>query len=171
MRAFKALRDQHGLIEHAYIEKNPDKMYKSSSSVRSPPDIIINADGFNALIECKTRQGPSIAFNRLSAGQHDYLEEYSRIPGPYYGVVAVMFYDKSPKNRSMNYRIYYIDIQAWRLLERDSPRKSLNEKILQDCINKKRYQKGLGISFVQGKNSLGLNFPEHILEVIKNARN
>lgn len=98
-------------------------------SASSPPDLIVNTPRFDALIECKTRKGISIPFNRVSNNQLNYLSMYDGISDNHHGFVAVAFYN-GMRGKKMKKNCILVPINYWVNAEARGPRKSVREEQL-----------------------------------------
>jgi hypothetical protein len=111
----------------AFVERQTDRLYTAGASAESPPDLIINRDGANYLIECKAVKGRSIPFSRLGFGQKRYLCAYDAIGEYHHGFVACLFYN-GQRGSGRVYRGWLVPIPYWVDYEYKYPRKSISMK-------------------------------------------
>lgn len=123
----------------AFVERQTDRMYAASASQGSPPDLLVNANHANYLIECKAVKGKSLAFNRLGSSQLEYLSRYESIGDRHSGFIAVLFYNGQLGARRM-YCSWLVPIQYWIDYRDRRPRKSLAMKDLESQLGPYKMQ-------------------------------
>lgn len=109
----------------AFVERQTDRMYQGGASAQSPPDLIVNRDGANYLIECKATKGKSIPFSRLGDHQKRYLERYDSIGSQHHAFVACLFYN-GQRGSGRVYRSWLVPILYWSDYQKKHPRKSMS---------------------------------------------
>jgi hypothetical protein len=93
-------------------------------SAPSPPDLIVVAETFNMLVECKAVKGTSIPFNRLAEHQEEHLRAFNDTRHDSYGAIAILRYN-GLRGGSRIFHSWLIPIDEWVSLRSSVNRKSL----------------------------------------------
>lgn len=113
--------------EMSWCHKNPQVNMGDKAQmvkVKSPPDIIVVAPGFNLLIEAKATKQPSIRFDRVREHQIEHLRAFDDTRPDSFGLVAVLRYN-GKKGKERIYESWLIPVGEWLSLEASLDRKSL----------------------------------------------